>query len=184
MAKDLGGGTKYQHKPFRDKNSIRLLTLEPGCHHDEIHVALIDVSLSNLPEYEALSYVWRSRIPNKLVFCGYKKILVTENCLDALRRLRHKKRPRTLWIDSICIDQNSELERGHQVQLMGDVYSKAEKVIIWLGEASPWSDFTMSFFSDYYDFSKQARWVIPGIFSGGVIKDVRMKRLIRKYAVF
>jgi hypothetical protein len=137
MAKDLGGGTKYQHKPFRDKNSIRLLELQPGCHHDEIHVALIDVSLSKPPEYEALSYVWGSRVPNKPIFCGYKKILVTENCLDALRRLRHKKRPRTLWIDSICIDQNSQLERGHQVQLMGDVYSKAEKVIIWLGEASP-----------------------------------------------
>ena len=67
---------------------------------------------------------------------------------------------------------------------MGDVYSKADKVIIWLGEASSWSDFTMSFFNDYYDFSKQARWVIPGIFSGGVIKDVHMKRLIRKYTVF
>ena len=38
-----------------------------------------------------------------------------------------------LWIDAICVDQQNLEERGHQVQRMGDVYSLAERVIVWLG---------------------------------------------------
>jgi hypothetical protein len=38
-----------------------------------------------------------------------------------------------LWIDQICINQNSVAEKSSQVELMGDVYSKAKQVIVWLG---------------------------------------------------
>lgn len=38
-----------------------------------------------------------------------------------------------LWIDSICIDQESLEERSHQVQQMGDIHIKAKEVYIWLG---------------------------------------------------
>jgi hypothetical protein len=41
-----------------------------------------------------------------------------------------------LWIDAICINQEDITERGHQVQLMGRVCSKATRVLVWLGEAS------------------------------------------------
>ena len=39
-----------------------------------------------------------------------------------------------LWIDSICIDQDSLEERSHQVQQMGDIYIKAKELYIWLGQ--------------------------------------------------
>jgi hypothetical protein len=37
------------------------------------------------------------------------------------------------WIDAICIDQGSSSERTHQVAQMSMVYSRAYRVITWLG---------------------------------------------------
>lgn len=43
------------------------------------------------------------------------------------------------WIDALCIDQeqigkNGHQEKNHQVNMMGDIYAGAAKVIAWLGE--------------------------------------------------
>jgi hypothetical protein len=38
-----------------------------------------------------------------------------------------------IWADALCINPKDELERGHQVKLMGDIYWKASKVRAWLG---------------------------------------------------
>lgn len=43
---------------------------------------------------------------------------------------------RYYWIDAICIDQENDLERGHQVNMMGDIYGGAACVITWLGPSS------------------------------------------------
>jgi hypothetical protein len=37
------------------------------------------------------------------------------------------------WIDALCIDQCSILERNHQVAQMCSIYTKAQEVIAWLG---------------------------------------------------
>ena len=42
-----------------------------------------------------------------------------------------------LWIDQICINQDDVHERNEQVALMHRIYSKAENVVIWLGEEGP-----------------------------------------------
>ncbi|KAH7364025.1 heterokaryon incompatibility protein-domain-containing protein [Rhexocercosporidium sp. MPI-PUGE-AT-0058] len=41
--------------------------------------------------------------------------------------------PTYLWIDAVCIDQNNIEERGQQVSLMFEIYTKASVVIAWLG---------------------------------------------------
>lgn len=46
---------------------------------------------------------------------------------------------RILWVDAICIDQTNESERNHQVNQMGDVYSQATQVLVWLGLETAWS---------------------------------------------
>jgi hypothetical protein len=38
-----------------------------------------------------------------------------------------------LWIDALCIDQTNNEERNHQVAHMGSIYSRASRVVIWLG---------------------------------------------------
>jgi hypothetical protein len=40
------------------------------------------------------------------------------------------------WIDQISINQSNISERNAQVQRMGGIYTKAERVIVWLGDGS------------------------------------------------
>ena len=40
------------------------------------------------------------------------------------------------WIDAICIDQGSRSERTHQVAQMSMIYSRAYRVITWLGHTA------------------------------------------------
>ncbi|MCJ1282303.1 hypothetical protein MMC26_001626 [Xylographa opegraphella] len=39
----------------------------------------------------------------------------------------------SIWMDAFCIDQSNPSEVAMQVQLMGDIYSRARCVIVWLG---------------------------------------------------
>lgn len=41
---------------------------------------------------------------------------------------------RRIWIDALCINQRDLVERSNQVSFMGDIYSAAQNVIVWLGE--------------------------------------------------
>jgi hypothetical protein len=106
-------------------------------------------------------------VGNIPVSCHGQELLITENCVAALRRIRSKFRKCILWIDSICIDQSSTEERNHQVALMGDVYSMASEVIIWLGEKTPYSDFAMSFLTRYHWISKAA---VPEFFRSHLLR--------------
>lgn len=38
-----------------------------------------------------------------------------------------------LWADAMCINQNDLNERGQQLEIMGSIYAKATRVVIWLG---------------------------------------------------
>lgn len=38
-----------------------------------------------------------------------------------LSDLRHQIIPRLLWVDAICVDQNNEDVRNHQVQIMASI---------------------------------------------------------------
>jgi hypothetical protein len=37
-----------------------------------------------------------------------------------------------MWVDAICIDQMSIAEKNKQIPLMGDLYRRAEQVLMWL----------------------------------------------------
>ena len=56
------------------------------------------------------------------------------NLEGALRRLRHASTERLLWVDALCINQADSIEKSHQVNMMGEIYSKSAGVIIWLGD--------------------------------------------------
>ncbi|ENH72736.1 Heterokaryon incompatibility protein 6, OR allele [Fusarium oxysporum f. sp. cubense race 1] len=66
-----------------------------------------------------------------------EKILsITESLHEALWHLRKPDEDRMLWVDALCIDQTNIKERGHQVNRMGEIYKKADKVVVWLGYLS------------------------------------------------
>jgi len=48
-----------------------------------------------------------------------------------------------MWIDAICINQPSDVERNHQVALMGKIYSSVAIVLIWLGPERDFSSMVL-----------------------------------------
>jgi hypothetical protein len=129
----------FMHTPLAPGRNIRVLELKPSLNfNSEIKCRLTERPLDKARgRYEALSYVWGSEDSDFKITCNDKPFYVTANCGLALRYLRKKAKSRLLWVDAIAIDQSSDDERGHQVELMGEVYKFANNVIIWLGEEQP-----------------------------------------------
>ncbi|PMD12806.1 hypothetical protein NA56DRAFT_531324, partial [Hyaloscypha hepaticicola] len=50
-----------------------------------------------------------------------------------------------IWIDQICIDQENELEKNHQVARMGLLFAWAEQVLTWLGPEADGSHAAMQY---------------------------------------
>ncbi|KAI0155156.1 HET-domain-containing protein [Xylariaceae sp. FL1272] len=93
-------------------------------------------------KYEALSYTWGATGKHMSVWVGdgdSQELPVLPNLEDALRHLRYADRPRTMWIDSICINQWDNEERAREVKRMGFIYSNASRVVAWLGPSFPGS---------------------------------------------
>ena len=67
--------------------------------------------------------------------------MVTQKLTDALLRFRYPERRRILRIDTLRICQSAIGERNHQVKLMGEIYQKASRVLIWLGEENSETQF-------------------------------------------
>ena len=160
----------YSAFPLDDHGEqIRLLRLIAGKWDDPIKCKILTASVKyDVPEYHALSYVWGSPIGQHTVSISGIGLKITTNLFEALRRIRaHYQDTILLWIDAICINQFSTIERNHQVGLMGSVYAKASEVLVWLGELdtagfrqldSPYELETCYHFSgDVFDFTTCAQ---------------------------
>jgi hypothetical protein len=117
------------------RQDIRLIYISPGEQHEHINCTFEVANLQNPPPYEALSYVWGD--PNITVSitissCAYQ---VTVNLGDALRHVRKRAEPRLLWVDAICINQGDNEEKSLQVGMMRNIYAKAFRCVIWLGDS-------------------------------------------------
>lgn len=81
---------------------------------------------------EHMPAFWRA--PN-VVRCNGKFLPVSRTLYFALIRLRSLRRETKYWIDAICINQQDAEEKRSQIIIMGDIFSQAEKVMVWLGRA-------------------------------------------------
>ncbi|KAM0354803.1 hypothetical protein ACHAPU_000627 [Fusarium lateritium] len=129
----------YKHQPLSHR-SIRVLRLQPAPRFEsQLRCRLVPVCLDEKPQYWALSYTWGTDPPSLPIFCvdgqSIALLRITPNCASALRHLRDDREDRTLWVDGICIDQTSMEERSSQVALMGEIYTDAARVVVWLGES-------------------------------------------------
>jgi len=140
---------QYAGSPLDLDDSFRLIQLEPGQLDEPVQIHLVNSRLCLKQHYEALSYTWGnpsilsqiSVVDNDAKF--KTAISITTNCHSALRRLRCLDRPRTLWVDAICINQSSIQERNHQLGLMTRIYQGASRVLVYLGESDHDSDVVM-----------------------------------------
>jgi len=128
------GTEAFQHQPLdHNQPSIRLVTI----HHGLSPEGLIRCKVTHGTvdsNYACLSYRWGSPMPSQEVLINDKIFLVRKNLFDFLDMVREQRTiPLPYWIDALCIDQKNMVERNHQVAQMGDIYSRALRVEVWLG---------------------------------------------------
>jgi hypothetical protein len=95
--------------------------------------------LPTLP-FEAISYACGEFKPTvALHIDGSSRVMITETLANALRCLRRTDQDRSLWVDTVCINQADNYEKSLQVGNMHRVYSYATTVQIWLGAADQYT---------------------------------------------
>ena len=145
----------YKHKALRDDKSLRLLKLK----HADKPSSGIMCELFEVPpdqkrslKYEALSWTWPANDPKHIISIDQDDraydFAISENLFRALKVLRRTDKSRTLWVDAICINQKDVHEKNHQIPMMPSVYGDAERVCVWLGDASDESDMAIDFMKD------------------------------------
>ncbi|KAF6806487.1 ankyrin unc44 [Colletotrichum musicola] len=120
---------------------------------DPLRCDISEISMDDPPVYHALSYTWNGESPSEPLIVqdtittaggpGTSQLFITPNCAAGLRVLRKslhgpgvgKRRCDriSVWVDAICIDQTSNEDKSAQVSMMADIYLRAERVVVWLG---------------------------------------------------
>lgn len=138
---------KFEYLPLNpDRKEIRVLIFEDSSDKrsakasSTLKCRLEHVSLLDEPKlsYYSVSYCWGENPPLAKIILNGKEALVPSSAIGALSTVCHPvhgKRDLPVWIDAICINQADDLEKGHQVAMMAEIYSKASEVLIWLGDA-------------------------------------------------
>ncbi|KAL7900363.1 hypothetical protein HDV63DRAFT_370944 [Trichoderma sp. SZMC 28014] len=131
--------SEYAYEPIDFSGpAIRLLRLCRGT-GSEIVCELFQASLcvrDDSISYEALSYTWGLPDIRETIVVNGRTLSVTVNLYLALQQLRQRDEDRILWIDAVCINQKNLKERSHQVQMMGEIYKQADRVVFWLGSGT------------------------------------------------
>ncbi|CAG9984403.1 unnamed protein product [Clonostachys byssicola] len=111
------------------------------------------VNLDDNPSFVSLSYVWGKGASSHYIVCepGNCLVNIPRNCFRGLQQVTRRFGKVAIWVDSICINQNDDEEKVHQIPLMRDIYSMANCVYVWLGDGNKASDRALKF------LKKQAR---------------------------
>ena len=122
-----------------DQSSFRSLTFEINTY-----------DLSRHPPYVALSYTWDAPLETpesereygprrceELVLWterGEEQLPVRRNLYEGLVQVIKSRSVEYLWADAICINQDSEHERSSRVMIMGSIFTRCQRVMVWLGK--------------------------------------------------
>ena len=118
------------HAPSQEIRLIKLTkSLSKG-----IQCTVKRFSLSDAPMYEAISYTWGSPNKDHVVILNGHWLLTTKNVYNIIQDRASYSRTRWLWIDAVCINQTNTTEKNSQVNIMGEIYKSADRVIVWLGD--------------------------------------------------
>ncbi|KAH0420689.1 heterokaryon incompatibility protein [Colletotrichum camelliae] len=127
----------YSKTPLNSHNQeIRLLHILPGRADELLELGLSSVSLSANPTYAALSYCWGPQDDLQDVKIEGTPFQISHHLHGCLLSLRQPDESLSIWVDAICINQQSNQEKNTQVPLMKDIYKSAAQMFVWMGQAS------------------------------------------------
>ena len=121
---------------FNAQTEIRLFRVRTSFLHPAIIKLEFGVTnLSSADPYIAISYEWGSdQIVSMIELDDGSQIGLTESATEIIKYvLGRRRRKQWVWMDAICIDQNNEVEKRHQIALMGKIYSSASQVFACIG---------------------------------------------------
>ncbi|EAQ83550.1 hypothetical protein CHGG_09954 [Chaetomium globosum CBS 148.51] len=126
--------TTYQYPPL-PQGHARFLRLGGLGSHPLAY--LESHPLAKPPPYIAISYCWDPTSARRGMFLDMKSFSISETVLEVLNQVQASQHAtgsrELLWIDQICINQDDQAEKLDQMYRMGEIYSRASKVFIWLG---------------------------------------------------
>lgn len=136
--------TTFKHKALDNPaESIRLVHIRAQQTAPFLELGLSTHSVADNVQYFAVSYTWGDGGFTEDIIINGHLMKITKNCRYALEQINRQypsdecsQEPPYLWIDSICINQEDNDEKGHQVAMMGDIYAKATKVLACIGPAA------------------------------------------------
>ncbi|KAH6618759.1 heterokaryon incompatibility protein-domain-containing protein [Boeremia exigua] len=120
-----------------DETSIRLLRFSQP--EDGVFVGKLQkFRLASAPHYYTASYVWGERkYTDTSMHLKSGTLPVLSSLAPFIHMVTHHKdfQPADWWwIDSLCINLQDAQEREKQVRIMAEIYRKARRAIVWLGE--------------------------------------------------
>ena len=117
------------------KHEIRIAEVQEVSFPGKLNCRLETISLlsDSPPEYEAVSWYWGDPTPNDTIEVNGETLRISQNAVEVLRGICLGRQ--RVWLDAICINQDDLNERSQQVAIMPEVYSKALKTLVWLGES-------------------------------------------------
>ncbi|KPI39631.1 Sulfite efflux pump SSU1 [Cyphellophora attinorum] len=126
--------------------------------NDNLELSTVRHSLTDCPEYHAVSYVWGTARASVHVSCNRNPLSITPTAYEMLQHLcrgMNVVRRLPLWIDAICINQDDPDEKKLAVPLMHQVFSQARDVFIWLGPAIPQTEAFMHKFGSVFELAEE-----------------------------
>ncbi|PQE11085.1 heterokaryon incompatibility -domain-containing protein [Rutstroemia sp. NJR-2017a BVV2] len=154
----------YVYRDINYNKDIRVLKIIPDRPAAKLRCLVATIALAETTDffnhevvpYCALSYYWgtdeaKNEIliheqpesgsdtngnENILLPSTWQKTYIQKNLMAALKQIRSQKDVVVLWVDALCINQESPVERSAQVARMHAIYTHAQKVCIWLGDPS------------------------------------------------
>ncbi|KAJ4376490.1 hypothetical protein N0V83_001774 [Neocucurbitaria cava] len=130
--------------PAIDGTSIRLFTLKQKTDDGSFEAEMENFPFQKLSQeaihFNAASYTWGKGRYSPSITLKFKKppgkLPVLERLVPFLDIIwEHEDlKKKWWWIDSVCINQQDNTEKTEQIDIMPEVYTRAERVIVWLGE--------------------------------------------------
>ncbi len=142
---------------FNAETDIRLFRVRTSSlHRGDMKLEFGVTNLSSADPYIAISYEWGSdQIVSTMERDDGFQIGLTESATEIIKYvLGERRRKEWVWMDAICINQNNEVEKRHQVALMGEIYSSALQVLACIGPHSRGGDEALKFVPKVYKILK------------------------------